>query len=161
MSKRVLLVLLLAVSVLTTGIVADTAYGGSIPINWRVSGTIVNVQLWIPTATGLDNVPGSLIQAFLKGAPGKAQFTVIGIPTDFNPTHPECDGVPGQNFSPNDMVITFADLSMIFAEIGPDGGWVCFQLDGTVTAVANMTITGGTGKYEDAGGEFIGEFKGG
>jgi hypothetical protein len=133
---------------------------GKTRINWKVSGTIVNVQLAIPTMTGIDNVPAFLIQALLKGVPGNAQFTVVGIPNAFDPNHPECGG-PGQYFNPNDMVITFPDLSMIFAMLDrPDGGWVCIQEDGTVTAIAYMTITGGIGKYKGASGDFIGEFIG-
>lgn len=133
---------------------------GNIPINWRVAGTIVNVQLAIPTAQGLLTPPASLIQAFVKGSPGNAQFIVVGIPNEFQSSLGMCGDGPGQTFAFNDMVITFADQSMLFAKPGPAGGWVCFQLNGTVTAVANMTIIGGTGRYEGAAGEFVGEFLG-
>ena len=56
------------------------------------------------------------------------------------------------------MVVTLADLSMIFAEL--EKGWACFNSDGTVTAEAHMVITGGTGKYKDASGDFTGTFLG-
>jgi hypothetical protein len=116
----------------------------------------------IPVVNPTDPPVFFLIRAFLKGAPGKAQFTVLGIPYGLpQDPHPECDGNPGQSFNPNDMVITFEDLSMLFAELeGPDGGWVCVQPDGTVTAEAHMSIIGGTGKYQDASGWFIGKFNG-
>jgi hypothetical protein len=148
-----------------TAIAADSAHSGSIPINWSVSGTLAYVQLAIPTQTGIDNTPGIMIQADLKGSPGKAHFTVISIGNepgympDDCPPGSEQTGV-GQTFAYNDMVITFEDLSMLFAKLGDDGGLVCFQKDGTVQAVANMTIIGGTGKHQDASGEFIGKFKG-
>jgi len=142
-----------------TAIAAASARSGSIPINWSVSGTVVYHPIPVEDPT-TDPPVFFLIQAFLKGAPGKAQFTVLGIPSTFQDPHPECDGNPGQDFSPNDMVITFEDLSMLFAALGPDGGWVCFQTDGTATAEAHMSIIGGTGKYQDASGWFIGKFNG-
>jgi len=157
MPKRILIVVILLIAVFATTIVADNAYSESIPVNWRVAGTVVPIP--IPGAAP-DAQSAIMIQAFVKGAPGKAQFTVISTPSDFNPNHPECGGGPGQNFSPNDMVITFEDLSMIFAKLDDtQGGWVCFGLDG-LTAVANMVVDGGTGKYEGASGYFKGEFEG-
>jgi hypothetical protein len=142
-----------------TAIAADLAHSGSIPINWSVSGTLAYVWLAIPTQVGIDNAPGIMIQADLKGAPSKAHFTVISIGNE--PGYlTDCGPGPGQTFASNDMIITFEDLSMLFAKLGDDGGLICFQTDGTATAVANMTIIGGTGKYQDASGEFIGKFKG-
>jgi len=99
-----------------------------------------------------------MIDAFLKGAPGRAQFRVLAAGGD-NPVVPipECGGV-GQYFAFDDMVITFEDLSMIFAKQDPDNpGWNCFTPE---PAVANMVITGGTGKYEGAGGNYRGIFEG-
>ena len=157
MAKRILIVVMVAATVLATGIVADTAYGGNIPINWRVSGTIVGVQVASPSPTGYSG-PALLIDAFLKGAPGKAQFRVLAAGGD-NPVVPipECGGV-GQYFIFDDMVITFEDLSMLFAKMDPaDRGWNCFSPE---PAVANMVIIGGTGKYEGAGGYFQGIFDG-
>ena len=148
-----------------TAIALASSSVNTTPINWSVSGTLAYVQLAIPTQTGIVDAPGVMIQADLKGAPGKAHFTVIsignepGFMPDDCPPDPEQTGV-GQTFASNDMVITFEDLSMLFAKLGDDGGLVCFQTDGTVKAVANMTIIGGTGKYQDASGEFIGNFKG-
>lgn len=158
MSKWILIVVMAAAVALSGGIAGNTAYAGSTPINWTVAGTIVTVQVPDFTVAPPGNLPAFLIQAFVKGAPGSAQFTVLGFPDEFQPTLSQCGGGPGQSFSANDMVITFADESMIFAKLGIAGGWICFQLDGTVTAVANMTVIGGTGRYEGATGEFTGEF---
>ena len=157
MAKRILIVVVVAVAVLATGIVADTAYGGNIPINWRVSGTIVFVQFAIPTATGIDNTPGLMIDAFLKGEPSRAQFRVLAAATRPPEPIPECFG-DGQYFDFDDMVTTFEDLSMLFAKMDPDlRGWTCFTGE---PAVANMVITGGTGRYKDAQGQYQGIFEG-
>ena len=131
---------------------------GKTRINWKVSGTIVFVQFAIPTATGIDNTPGLMIDAFLKGEPSRAQFRVLAAtteaPSDFIP---DCGG-PGQYFAFDDMVTTFEDLSMLFAKMDPFlRGWLCFTGE---PAVANMVITGGTGKYKDAQGQYQGIFDG-
>ena len=162
MTKRILIVVVVAFAVLATGIVADTAYSGSKPINWRVSGTIVGVQLTSPSPTGYSG-PALMIDAFLKGAPGKAQFRVLAAAEPTPPVIiPAClgDGVnpDGQYFAFDDMVIIFEDLSMLFAEMDPVLlGWSCFTGE---PAVANMVIIGGTGKYEGAEGYFKGIFDG-
>ena len=154
MTKRILIVVVVAFAVLATGIVADTAYSGSKPINWRVSGTIVGLQLAPPT--GVPG-PGLMIDAFLKGAPGKAQFRVLAASTSPPEFIPECFGV-GQYFDFDDLVTTFEDLSMLFAKQDPDNpGWNCFTEE---PAVANMVITGGTGRYKDAQGQYQGIFEG-
>lgn len=162
MSKRVLIIVVAAALALAGGVAGNSAYGGSTPVNWTVAGTIVNVL--VPDFTAVPPAPpfkpGFLIHAFIKGAPGNAQFTVLGFPGIPSGSLGQCGGGPGQLFSPNDMVIMFADLSMIFAEEAEEGGWVCFPspVGDPVTAVSNMTVTGGTGRFEGATGEFVGEF---
>lgn len=174
MSRRIFWVSVAVVAVLGSGVVGISdasgfwrggfGYGPPPPprttINWKVAGTIVNVQLAIPTSEGPFLQPAFLIQAVMKGSPGDAQFTFVGIPDGFPGLLDQCGGGPGQLFSPNDMVITFSDLSMLFAHLSSAGGWVCFQEDGTVTAVANMEVIGGTGRFENAAGEFVGVFQG-
>ena len=167
MPKRVLIVVVAAAVILATNL-AGVAYPGgfpgdgyrhhrrNIPIDWRVSGTIAYVQL-APLPDPSMIVPGIMIQADLKGAPGKAHFTVISIgypPEELG----ACGGGLGQNFAHNDMVVTFEDLSMLFAELVD--GYLCFTGPDTVEAWANMTITDGTGNYEDAKGQFTGHFLG-
>jgi len=160
MSRSNVLVVFVAVAVLAGGFVAVTESSGFMfhrgdgktPIDWEVAGTIVIVQL---PMTPAGPAPGFLIDAFVKGAPGKARFRVLsvgqGVPTDI----PECKG-PGQYFGSNDMVITFEDQSMLFARMDAAfSSWSCFTGE---PAVANMVITGGTGKYESAEGNFQGVF---
>jgi hypothetical protein len=110
-----------------------------------------------PSPTGYSG-PAFLIDAFLKGAPGKAQFRVLAATGDNTPEFiTECLGF-GQFFDFDDMVIIFEDLSMLFAKMDPVlHGWQCFTGE---PAVANMEIIGGTGKYDGAGGYFQGIFGG-
>jgi len=162
MSKRILIVVVVAVAFLATGMVVDTASGGGdghkgkIPINWKVSGTIANTFFY-PTGGSPDPpLPGLLIQAVLKGAPGNGQFTITSV-GNYPGYVPECNGL-GQTFAHNDTVVILDDLSMIFAKL--QTGWVCFNADYTVSAEAHMIITGGTGKYMGASGYFEGHFLG-
>jgi hypothetical protein len=155
MSKRILIVVVAVVAVVATGMATDAAYGGNIPIHWRVSGTIANV-IFYPSTNPAAPQPGLLIQAAVKGSPGNGQFTITSVANQ--PGYvPECNG-PGQTFAHNDMVITLDSLSMIFAKL--QAGWVCFNPDYTVSAEAHMIITGGTGKYEGSSGYFTGNFEG-
>lgn len=161
MSWRTVWTVMVAVALLASGFVGVTdssgfmfrrGEGGRAPIDWEVAGTIAIVQLPL-TAAG--PVPGFLIDAFVKGAQGKAQFRVLSV-GESAPTYiPECEG-PGQYFAYNDMVITFEDRSMLFAKKSDDfPSWSCFT---GKPAVANMKITGGTGKYKSAEGQFQGVF---
>ncbi len=161
MSKKILALVVIATAVLSTAIGGGTVCAESTPIDWKVAGTIANVQLTPPFVAP---APGFLIRAVVDGAPGTAEFTVVSGPGDpVLPPSDKCGSNFGQMFLQNDMVITFPDRSMIFAKLDPapaGGGWICFTGVGTVTAEAHMVITGGTGKYEKAGGEFVGRFAG-
>jgi hypothetical protein len=155
MSKRILIVVVTVVAVVGTGMATDTVYGGKIPINWKVSGTIANVNFYL-SANPFAPLPGLLIQAAVKGSPGNGQFTITSVGSQPG-VLTECNGY-GQTFAHNDMVITLDELSMIFAKL--DEGWVCFNSNNTVSAEAHMIITGGTGKYDGASGYFMGTFVG-
>jgi len=169
MPKRVLIVVVAAAAILATNLAGVADSGGfrghgdrhhrrNIPIDWKVSGTLAYVQL-APLPAPSTIVPGVMIQADLKGAPGKAHFLVITIGNVPEDSLTACGGGPGQTFQHNDMVINFEDLSMIFARLV--NGYACFQVDGSVAAYADMEIYDGRGKYEGAGGWIHGEFNGG
>ena len=169
MPKRVLVVVVAAAVILAINLagVADSGgfrgdgyrhHRGNIPIDWKVSGTLAYVQL-APLPDPSMIIPGIMIQADLKGAPGKAHFTVISLGNLPEMNLAACGGGPGQTFLHNDMVINFEDLSMIFARLVD--GYACFQEDGSVAAYADMEIYDGRGKYEGAGGWIHGEFSGG
>lgn len=161
MSKRTAWVVATAVAVLAGGFAGVTDSSafmghrghGPTPIDWEVVGTIVVVQL--PAS-----VPGLLIDAYVKGAPGRAQFRVLGVGDEMPAYIPECGedaGMPnGQYLKTADMVITFEDQSMLFAQNdGLQSSWSCFTGQ---PAVTNMKVVGGTGKYESAEGAWQGVF---
>ena len=155
MLKRILIVGVAVIVVVATGMATEIAYGGDIPIHWKVSGTIANV-IFYPSTNPTVRQPGLLIQAAVKGSPGNGQFTITSIANQPGYVS-ECNG-PGQTFAHNDMVITMDSLSIIFAKL--EAGWLCFNANGTVSAEAHMIITGGTGKYDGASGNFMGIFEG-
>jgi hypothetical protein len=118
--------MVLAAAVLASGFLGVTTssgfwgggfwhHRGKTPINWKVAGTVAYVQLAIPTATGIDNVAGILIRAVIKGIPDDGQFTVVSIGNP--PGYLDQCGGSGLTVERNDMVITLADQSMIFAAL--------------------------------------------
>ncbi len=155
MSKRIPTVVAILVAVVATGLAVSTASGASIPIRWKVSGTIANV-LFYPSTNPSAVQPGLVIQAVVTGAPGNGQFILTSVGN--SPGYLEECGGPGQTFAHNDMVVTLDELSMIFAKL--QTGWACFNADGTISAEAHMIITGGKGRYEGASGYFEGHFLG-
>jgi hypothetical protein len=166
MSRRIVLVIMVTVAVLASGFVGVTDSSGFMfnrgngrtPIDWEVAGTIVIVQL---PMTPAGPVPGFLIDAFVKGAPGRAQFRVVSVGQGAPTYIPDCgedsqQKPNGQYFAYNDMVATFEDESMLFAKMDTAfSSWSCFT---GKPAVSNMKITGGTGKYKSAEGYFQGIF---
>ena len=156
MSKRIIIVVVVAVAVLATGMVVDTASGGNIPINWRISGTLIYGPLF--STSTFDSPVGVIIDGVAKGAPGSAVLKVVAIPgamVDPNPTTPHCGVFPEIPYVSNDVVVIFEDQSMLFATL--DEGYVCL---GPVDAVFEVTIVGGTGKYTPStSGYWKGTFK--
>jgi len=130
-------------------------------IDWNVSGTVAYVTFAYPIDVPpfIQSQNGFLVNAVATGAPENVQFTVTGWtgpPSDPSSTSTECDPYPQLASLKNDFVATFADQSMIFATLDPDlGGYVC---QGPIPAVFNMIITGGTGRFEGATGNFTGTF---
>ena len=168
MSRKFLIVVVAAAAILAFNLAGVADSGGirgdgyrhhrrNIPIDWKVSGTLAYVQL-APLPDPSIIIPGIMIQADLKGAPGKAHFLVMTVGNVPENSLAACGGGPGQTFLHNDMVINFEDLSMLFAKLVD--GYACFQLDGSVDAYADMEIYDGRGKYEGAGGWIHGEFNG-
>jgi hypothetical protein len=169
MSKRILVVVIAATAFLATSLVGVAASGGfwgdgyrhhrkNIPVNWRVSGTVASVVFYLPDTTPpfYELQPGILVNAVTTGTPGNAQFTVVGWTAPEPPD--ECGAFDQFMSLRNDFVATFADQSMLFATLDPDlGGYVC---NGPLPSVFNMIITGGTGRFEGAGGHFQGKFDG-
>lgn len=130
-------------------------------INWKVSGTVAYVTFAyaIDVPPFIQSQNGFLVNAVATGEPENVQFTATGWtgpPTDNTSTSTECDPYPQMASLKNDFVATFADQSMIFATLDPDlGGYVCL---GPIPAEFNMIITGGTGRFEGATGQFTGTF---
>jgi hypothetical protein len=161
MSRRTVLVVMVAVAVLATGTVADTASGGGdhhsgkIPINWKVSGTFIYVQFVSPDPP--SSPVGILIDGVGRGASGEAVIKVVGIPGIMiipSPTTPHCDIYPEIPYVHSDAIFTFGDQSMLFATL--DEGYACL---GPLPAVFKLDIIGGTGKYMNVtGGSTTGTF---
>ncbi len=180
MSKRILLVVVGVVAVvLASGFVGVTNsegfrgggfwhHRGNIPINWRVAGTITYVELYSPYVEPLSDstfptVQGTIIDIVTKGKPFGARSKVIGIANGVVPdTEGDCVEDFKLLFEYDDMIVTFPDLSMLFATGKDDPpGFHCFLDPFPQLAVAHMKIIGGTGKYAGASGEYTGTFRGG
>jgi hypothetical protein len=178
MSKRILIVVVAVVAaILATNLVGVTdsegfwrggfwRHRGKTPINWKVSGTIAFVRLAYSTPEGDPlTPPGILVDSVVKGVPENAHFKVIGEPNPtpiFAPTE-ECGNHFKVEYERNDMVVTFADQSMFFAILVE--GYACIFnsfafAEPLPSAVFEMEVTGGTGRYMNATGNFVGKFDG-
>jgi len=146
-----LLLLSLSISlllVMSAPVTSVNAGGKTIPINWKVAGSIIN-QVMISGAP-----PGQTVVLLkAQGAPGPADLTIIGyagIPGSIS--------VDGCNFAipfdGDESVAVFSDLSMLFAHL-MDGGdsWLCVDPQPT-TFKFEMEIIGGTGRFDGARGGF-------
>jgi len=174
MSKRILIVVVAVVAaILASGFVGVTNsegfWGGGfwhqegkIPINWRVAGTNAYVLVFNP-ADPETPIPGLVIDIVTLGIPFGAKSKVIGIAGEVVDAEPgECEVPNKLLFEFDDMIVTFPDLSMLFAtmdETKPPG-FTCLFDSFPQLAVAHMKIIGGTGKYEGASGEYTGTFTG-
>ncbi len=156
MAKKNLIVGVVAITVLSTSIVTDTAYGGRISINWKVSGVMSYVQ-FVPPVKHPPDV-GILIDIVAKGAPGNAVAKVVGIPgRRISAPSPNCGDLEEIPFLENEMVVTFEDQSMLFAILKPGKGYICI---GQEPAVFVLDVVGGTGEYEGVTGTLTNTFMG-
>jgi hypothetical protein len=175
MPKRVLIVVVAAAVILAINLagVADSGgfwgdgyrhHRGETRIDWRVSGTIVFLRLAYSAPDGSPLTPSAImVDAVVNGLPESAHFKVIGEPNPipiFTPTA-ECGNHFKIEYERNDMVVTFADQSMFFATLVE--GYACVfnsaaSAEPLPSAVFEMEITGGTGRYMNATGDFTGTF---
>jgi hypothetical protein len=120
-------------------------------INWRVAGSIIST-----VSVKTDGVPSdqTLIRAKAKGAPGRADLTILGIAGDLDFSGTKgCDiYIP---YEQNEFVAIFNDLSMLFAKIDENGdSYLCVDYSVGTTFKVDMEITGGTGRFNGATGYF-------
>jgi hypothetical protein len=128
------------------------AGGKSKKINWRVAGSIINT-----VSVKTNGVPSdqTLINLKARGAPGRADLTVLGIAGDLDFSGTEgCDVyIP---FLQDEFIAVFNDLSLLFAKLDDDPlaeAYLCVK-SGVTTFIFDMKITGGTGRFEGATGYF-------
>ena len=169
MSKRVMLIVAV-VAVLAIGIVSVTNSEGfwhhpdKIPIHWKVAGSNAYVLVFNPADENYPPtpVPGLIIDIVTMGIPFGARSKVIGIADGVAPSNGDCEESLKLLFQFDDMIVTFPDLSMIFATMDDEmpPGFHCFMDPFPQRAVAHMKIIGGTGKFEGASGKYTGTFTG-
>ena len=129
-------------------------------VNWRFAGTfITNIVEFDPTINFPegDTTVTALIHGQLKGRPGKAELrSFAGRSTLLGPNGclvNDTAGV-GIRIDENPIVITFPNLSLLFAKL-EDGktGDVCLDFStGRGEGVIPIMFIGGRGKFEGASG---------
>jgi hypothetical protein len=160
-----LLILSLCISVLfvfsapISSVNAGGKWKRSKKINWQIAGTIVQfIDIYSPPAVTYVG-PHSMINLSAQGSPGPAQITLLSMSGITHPT--------GKTFScpndypngplyfvKNDFVAIFPDHSLLFASLDiNEVNHLCFGSTGSDFGVV-MNITGGTGRFEGASGEF-------
>jgi len=161
-----LLILSLSIAVLFFSVPITPVDAGSKNVNWQIAGSIANYVVVLNPDTGAL-IPHYVISLSAKGSPGAAELTLMGwgVPVVVPPAPPvNCEeGEMEIQTMQGDMVARFSDLSLLFASIkteDPGPGYLCIDLSDTPprrsTFVANMDITGGTGRFEGATGAITG-----
>ena len=130
-----------------------SAKAETIRVEWKKSGTLIN-QLQMGNPDGSPANPAVLIFGKAIGAPGPADIQVVsrlGTPE----WSLDCfDGAGGLRFPmvTNDFAATLADMSMITATLAD--GYVCMdKTSGNTHAEFELTVTGGTGRFNGASGD--------
>jgi len=161
--------LLLVISVPISSVNA----GGKRNINWRIAGTIVQLLDILSPEVGPVG-PHSLINLTARGAPGRAEITLLSKPTGPGATGTTltCEGGYERiaDFVQNDFVAIFPDQSLLFATIDDESadGFGILCIDEltynsgphpmtTTYFIVKMKITGGKKRFEGASGYFTGE----
>ena len=158
--KLSILSLSVAILFVLLGSITPVDAGRSLPINWRIAGTIVQaIDVYNPQ-TGDPLVPAqhSLINLSAIGWPAPAQITLLsrlaGVGSAFGCKK---EFLPIGFFDKNDFVAIFPGQSLLFATIAAEGGILCIDsyTDPTTTYFEiKMNITGGKGRFEGATGNF-------
>ena len=144
------LVLFSLISIIPLACAGDSVAGcddGVVPLNMKVTGLVRHVDDYGRTVFDVD----------LKGSPGKATGRGVAI-TGFPLMHGDLpagnacldlvDVESGMIITEAQMVLTFADGSMIWGNSPPEG-YVCFVPG---FAFAPYDIMGGSGRFEGATG---------
>lgn len=129
-------------------------------VNWRFAGTfITNIVEFDPTINFPegDTTVTALIHGQLKGRPGRAELrSFAGRSTPPVPSEGCFDGAGGFAISitENPIVITFPNLSLLFAKLATSTtGDVCLDFStGRGEGVIPIMFTGGRGRFEGASG---------
>ena len=161
MWKKVLILSLsvAAILIFSASFTSVAAGDKTIKINWKIAGTIVQLIEVTSPMTGFSEGLHSLITLDAQGAPGPAKITLLGRSAFTGNTDFSCpEGfVQIAYFDKNDFVALFPDQSLLFASINQDtDGIFCAGADSNYFKV-KMDVMGGTGRFEGASGEFIGE----
>jgi len=165
MSRRTVLVVMVAVAVLASGMAVGPVFGEDEGknVHWEVAGTFAYVNFQVPGVDGqtfslvFQDHPGYLVNSFVKGTFGHAHLMVVGWSDPALQINPAaCGPFPQVVSIRNDAVFTFDNQEMLFATLDP--GMVSYSCLGPLPAVMHMDITGGTGKFQGASGHFDGTF---
>ena len=151
-----LLILSLCISVLFVfSALISPVNAGSKNVNWKVAGSIANYVGVVTSFSPFTITPHYLISVSAKGPPGNAEITLMGVGVPAGPD-PACNEDEVRiNILQNEMVARFSDLSLLFAIHAPDS-YLCSTEEGTTTFNINMVVSGGTGRFEGATGNFTG-----
>ena len=125
----------------------------------RFAGIIINALQYIEPSTGQSS-SGAFGQFKHVGSPGSGETTLFDGQAD-NPIFNLdcCDGPAGClsiHITENPLVLTFNDLSLLFATSAPTGGDICVDLfTGRSTATIDIIFIGGRGRFAGATGEAV------
>jgi hypothetical protein len=154
--KRLIVAVVLAAILATAGVVVYAKpRQKSVPVNWRIAGSVFNGIQVVP-GPGAPPASFGLLSLTAKGAPGEARIEAVGTSQVVAISDPcPADTTDLQVEFSGGFVATFPDLSMLFFAIDyeSDGkNALCIDFQGPNTGVFDYSVTGGTGRFEGATG---------
>ena len=126
----------------------------AVEIDLDFAGTLIQGVQYVPSSTGVQ-IDGTLGQFEFKGEPGRGNATLFAGQTGDPVLSDCCDSglcllIP---ITENPLVLTFKDLSLLFAN---GTGEICVDLlTGRSTFTIDIMFTGGRGRFEGATGEAV------
>lgn len=140
---------------LLIALASPQAHAGKVRVNWRFAGTLINNILEFDLSTQ-QPTPTALVHGQLKGSPGRAELRSFSGKSIVIGSSPDCSGnnLLAISITENPIVITFRDLSLLFAQLktGEQGDFCLDLSTGSGEGEIPIMFTGGRGRFEGANG---------
>jgi len=146
--------LALGIGLLGSLLLAPVSQARDVPVYFTYTGTVLDTAIDI----NHDGNPANVVYGQSRGSFGASMTTIV---TEFAVAEGTCDSPSAVYLSVvhSTAIITFANDDQAYTVI--DSGWMCLDFaDGNYTGAVNGRFDGGTGRFENASGDFVSKFDG-